>query len=293
MCYRRRVTMQSEVGGGGGGRVPDELVPLLRERYERGAAAWPGVSVDAEQFARAIIRRIHDAEPRSSLQALVTDDLYLACGCAAGDLAALAAFERHCGPVIVQAFATMGASPDERADLEQVVRTRLLVAPGDGRAPRIASYAARGSLRAWVRVVAAREAARRMPRECREIATEDEQLARLLVGQDDPEIGYLKRIYLDEFKRAFQAAIEALDPGDRLVLQQYALDGLTIDQLAALHGVHRATAARRVQGARERVLANTERELFERLHLTRSELDSVMRLIHSRLEVSLERVLRA
>lgn len=280
------------MGEGVAGAVPDELAPLLRERYERGAAAWPGVVVDAEQFARAIITRIETSDRRAALQMMITDDLYLACGCAAGSPAALSAFERHCGPAIRHALATMGASPDQRDELEQMIRERLLVAPGGGETPRIASYAARGSLRAWVRVVAAREAARMLPRSRREACVENEQLANLLAGDDDPELGYLKRLYLDEFKRAFQAAIDALPPRDRLILQQYVLDGLTIDQLAALHKTHRATAARWVQIARDRVLENTSRELIERLRLTRSEFDSVMRLIRSQLEVSLERVLR-
>lgn len=59
-----------------------------------------------------------------------------------------------------------------------------------------------------------------------------------------------------------------------------------------LHGVHRATAARWVDAARETVLAGTQRELIRRLRISRSELASVIRLIQSQLELSLLRVLR-
>jgi RNA polymerase sigma-70 factor (ECF subfamily) len=271
--------------------VPSDLAPVVLERHVRGAAAWPGVTVDMQQFVRAVADRLDPRDPRRSVDAMLTDDLYLACGCAAGDREAIAAFERHCGPAIARALATVGASAEERADLRQVVRQRLLVARSDGDPPRIASYAARGSLAAWVRVVAAREAERMMPRARREVAAENDELVHLLAADGDLEIGYLKRLYRDEFKRAFQVAIEALDDRARLVLRQHALDGLTIDQLAPLHRVHRATAARWVQGARDHVLAFTERELIRKLRLTRNELASVMRLIHSRLEVSLERLL--
>lgn len=99
-------------------------------------------------------------------------------------------------------------------------------------------------------------------------------------------------MYRDEFKRAFHAAVEALDDRERLLLRQHALDGLSIDQLAALHGVHRATAARQVQAARQSVLAATQRELIRRLRLARGELASVMRLIASRLDVTLPLALR-
>src|SRR5262249_11434487 len=101
-----------------------------------------------------------------------------------------------------------------------------------------------------------------------------------------------KRLYREEFKQAFHAAVEALDDGARLLLQQSALDGLSIDQLAAFHGVHRSTAARRVQAARTAVLVATQRELSRRLQLSRGELASVMRLIRSQLDLSLTHVLR-
>jgi RNA polymerase sigma-70 factor (ECF subfamily) len=126
----------------------------------------------------------------------------------------------------------------------------------------------------------------------RHVAARDDELAHLIAPDDDPEIGYLKRLYREEFKRAFQVAIEALDDRDRLVLRQHTLDGLGIDQLAALHHVHRATSARWVEAARKTVIAATERELIHRLRLSRTELDSVLRMIRSQLDVSLPRLLR-
>jgi RNA polymerase sigma-70 factor (ECF subfamily) len=272
--------------------IADELGPLLADCVARATRAWPNVTVAEDQFVRAIAERLAGDAPARSLGAMQTDDLYLACGCAAGDPGALAGFEQRCSAAIARAIATTGASRSERADLGQVVRQRLLVAPADGGAPRIASYSARGPLPAWARVVATREAARMLSRVRREVAAGDDDLASLIAGDDDPEIGYLKRLYRAEFKRAFHAAVEALDDRARLMLRQHALDGLGIDRLAALHGVHRATAARWIDAAREAVLAGTHRELVRRLQLSRSELASMIRLIHSQLDVSLARLLR-
>jgi RNA polymerase sigma-70 factor (ECF subfamily) len=272
--------------------VSDDLEPRLAERITRATAAWPHVTIDDEQFVRAIAKRLAADAPARSLDAMHTDDLYLGCGCAAGDPGALAGFEERCGPVIARAIATTRASASDRADLGQVVRQRLLVAPAQGGPPRIATYSARGSLPSWVRVVATREAARMLPRVRREVAAEDDELAGLIAGDDDPEVGYLKRLYRAEFKRAFHAAVESLEDRERLVLRQHTLDGLGIDQLAALHGVYRATAARWVESARASVLAGTQRELIHRLRLSCGELASVMRLIQSQFEVSLPRVLR-
>jgi RNA polymerase sigma-70 factor (ECF subfamily) len=272
--------------------IPDDLEPLLAASIARARAAWPNMSLADEDFVRAIAARLVADAPARSLEAMHTDDLYLTCGCAAGDPVALAGFEAHCGSVIARAIATTGATGDERADLGQVVRQRLLVAPATGGPPRVATYSARGSLRAWVRVVATREAARMLPRSRRDLASGDDELAGLIASDDDPEVGYLKRLYRAEFKRAFHAAVEALDDRERLLLRQHTLDGLGIDQLATLHGVHRATAARWIEAARDAVLAGTQRELIRRLRLSRSELASVMRLIQSQLDVSLPRLLR-
>lgn len=271
--------------------LPDELGPLLAECIARATRTWPDVTVTEDRFICAIAERLTADAPARSLGAMHTDDLYLACGCAAGDPGALAGFEKRCGTAIARAIAATGVSRSERADLGQIVRQRLLVAPAGGGAPRVAGYAARGPLPGWVRVIATREAARTLPRVRREVAAGDDDLAGLIGADDDPEIGYLKRLYRAEFKRAFHTAIEALDDRARLVLRQHTLDGLGIDRLATLHGVHRATAARWVNAARDTVLAGTQRELIRRLRLSPSELASMIRLIQSQLELSLPHVL--
>jgi RNA polymerase sigma-70 factor, ECF subfamily len=268
------------------------LEPLIAQRVADAVATWPQVRLDEAVFARAIADRLCGEDPRRALEAMHTSDLYLACGCAIGDRAALAGFEERCGAMLARTIATTPVPVAERADLGQVVRQRLLVPSADGGLPRIATYSAQAALTTWVRIVATREAIRMLPRAGRAAADDDDKMMGLVTGGDDPEVGYLKRLYREEFKRAFHAAVEALDDRDRLVLQQHALDRINIDQLARMHGVHRATAARWIQSAREAVVAGTHRELCKRLRLSRSEVASVIRLIHSELEVSLSRALR-
>ena len=275
-----------------GAERSDDFRLLLAERAVRAASVWPDVRLDKDQFLHAIAERLPPDASIRALDAMHTDDLYLACGCTAGDAAALAGFEAHCGFAIARTIAAAGVSMADRADLGQVVRQRLLIAPVHGGVPRIATYSARGSLRTWVRVVATREAARVWPRWRRELSTGDDELVGLIATDDNPEIRYLKCLYRQEFRRAFHTAVDALGDRELLLLRQHTIDGLGVDQLARLHGVHRATAARWVQAAREAVLAGTRRELVQRLRLDRSELASIMRLIESQLDVSLPRLLR-
>lgn len=278
-----------------GPELPDELEPLLVAIVARAAAAWPSVQIETERFVCAIAERLPpDLPAAGGLEALHTDDLYLACGCAAGDPAALAGFEAHYGAVIERSILAIGVPSNDRADFGQIVRERLLVSPAPGAPPRIVKFLAFGSLAAWVRVIATREALRLLPPSAharRQAAASDEELADLTAPDDDPEVGYAKRRYRDEFKEAFHAAVAALSAHERLLLRQHTLDGLSIDQLAGLHGVHRATAARQVHAARDALFAGTRRELTRRLRLSSDELASMLRLIESQLDVSLPRVL--
>jgi RNA polymerase sigma-70 factor (ECF subfamily) len=273
--------------------LPDREVPdELETRFGEAAAAWPGVCLEPERFARALVQRVGAGAVAEAIGALRVTDLYLACGCAEGDPAALAAFESHCGPAIERAVTAARVPPADRADVGQIVRRRLLVAPSPDEPPRIVTFSGRGSLGSWVRVVATREAARLLSRTLREPLAEDYELDGLLAHDDDPELAYLKRRYSADLKRAFAAAVKALEPRERLVLRQHTIDGLGIDQLAAAHQVHRSTAARWIEAARASVLAATQRDLLQHLRITHTELASIVRLIASQLDLSLPRLLR-
>jgi RNA polymerase sigma-70 factor (ECF subfamily) len=56
--------------------------------------------------------------------------------------------------------------------------------------------------------------------------------------------------------------------------------------------VHRTTAWRRLEQARGGILQRTREALGERLGIDATELDSVIRVVHSRLDVTIEPFLR-
>lgn len=156
--------------------------------------------------------------------------------------------------------------------------------------PKIADYSGAGPLHAWLRVTLTRtllDATRKRT----ETATADEEQIRALPADDhDPELLYLKRLYARELRVAFEEAAAALSPEDRNLLRYHFAEGLTVDQLGALYNVHRATAARRVASARDGLLSATRERLMRHLRLSRSELESVMRMIESDLHLSVHRL---
>jgi len=263
------------------------------------ARSWPRSWVTPEQFAAELAVRLdHDDEPAASFwQHLRADDLYLAIACARGVSDAIDRFERRYGDEIgrtARRFERRGLAAD---DLVQLLRTKLFTgdaaAPAPERRPRIASYTGQGFLHNWVRVTATRtfiDCCRRLG-DAREVPIRDELAAGLPEPGADPELQLLKREHLAHFKAAFAEAAAALDASHRIVLRQHLVDRLTIDQIGGLYHLHRASAARRIAKAREALLAGTRAALARRLGVPPERLGSVLELVASRLEASVERLL--
>jgi RNA polymerase sigma-70 factor (ECF subfamily) len=69
------------------------------------------------------------------------------------------------------------------------------------------------------------------------------------------------------------------------------LDGLNIDRIGIVFGVHRATVARWLATARELVLERTMTLLGDRLQLDAAEFASLLRMVRTTLDVSLHSLL--
>jgi RNA polymerase sigma-70 factor (ECF subfamily) len=69
------------------------------------------------------------------------------------------------------------------------------------------------------------------------------------------------------------------------------LDSVTIDEIATSYGVHRSTAARWIAEIRGRILATTRRRLRDRIAVTASEVESLIRLLWSHVELTIREVL--
>ena len=133
-----------------------------------------------------------------------------------------------------------------------------------------------------------RAALKLLRKENRETPTDD-ALLEARAQEDDPELAYMKAAYRASFKVAFQEALESLLPRERTLLKQQIVDGLGIDELGALYQVHRATAARWVQSAREKLLVRTRRTFMMNARISSDECESIMRLVRSQLDMSLQR----
>ena len=261
--------------------------------------AWGAHWLAREEFAGEIAARLNDDDEEIGRwwDHLRANDLYLACACARGIGGALERFERLYGGEIArtaQRFERPGLPAD---DLMQLLRAKLFTVPEATRTPparpRIASYTGQGFLQNWLRVTTTRtfiDHGRGHP-ESPEVPIRNELVAVLPEPKGDPELQLLKREHVTHFKASFAEAVAALDSADRLLLKQHLVERLTIDQLGALYHLHRASAARRIAKARDALLVATRIALARRLGLPPERLGSVLELVASRLEASVERLL--
>lgn len=261
------------------GSTDDALVAA----WQRCRAARPEIAVTLEAF-RAYLeaRRPDDVTPHEQL-GWCLDDLYLACACVAGDPSAIAVADRELVPAIDAALTTWDRTLVD--ETRQRLRAMLLV-DHRGKGPLIAQYSGRGALKRWVRVVAAREAGKTLREDRAETPVDDERLFDALAPASDPLVSAMKRDAADAFRAAFVAALGALEPRERTTLRMHVLDGLTIDDIAPLYDVHRATVARWIASAKHAVLERTRKRLMHELRLDADEVDSLIRLVQSRIELA-------
>jgi RNA polymerase sigma-70 factor (ECF subfamily) len=260
-----------------GSAASDPLENALAAAVQGAQQAHPEILCSAEALVAYVAERAAHDEAR-------WDDLLLAMGCLRGDPHALGALEREILPEVRGALHKLRLPAAAVEDALQSMSSDLLSGPS----PKIASYEGKGRLGAWMRVVATRLALRADKRDKRYVH-DDEPAALAVAAGADPELSFMKEQYRAEFRAAVADAIAAIAPKSALVLRQHTVDGLSIDEIGALHQVHRATAARWVQAAREELLAEIRRCFVGRCKIAPDECDSVLRLVQSRLDVTVRR----
>ena len=258
--------------------------------WERGRRAWPGIGLTRSEFEAAVGCGA-EAQSLAALRSLNVEDLFLAVACGKADDAALAAFEDRVMPAVDGALRRAEASESEIDEVKQALRERLFV-PVGGKPPRIVAYRGRGRLRAWLQVAAIRTLSNLRRSRAAEVASKRGSLPELIVTREDPELARLEQGYRQQFERALARAVECLKDDERTLLRRYWVEGMVSEELAGLYGVHRATVSRWLIRAQKSLADATHEQLRLELDLSEGGLDSVMRLIRSRLDASLFRLLR-
>jgi RNA polymerase sigma-70 factor (ECF subfamily) len=253
-----------------------------------GRSTWSDLSLSPDDFLRYLADRLPErARLPDALHGLNAAELHLACCCALRRPRAYLAFERYCFSMLPAVLSRFSSRDEFHDEVRQALRERLFVAKPGQRA-RIEDYSGRGSLVGWVRVAAVRLAIDLLRQRGKSLPSDEDALQTLTI-EPDAELRIWVERYRDEVKSAFRESFAALSVSERNLLRWHHLDGLTIDELAAMKRIHRSTVARRIARCCELLATNTHARLVARLGMPASQIDSVMRLVRSQLELSIER----
>lgn len=265
-----------------------ELAALLEGRRAEAFTAHGDVGVAPDEWVDALAARLGTyRDALEGLSAIRAADVLLVCGCLRGDRVALDRFDAMLRGEVRAAAATTRSAADQADSVLQDLRAHLL-AGKDG--PALAQYGAKGALQGFLRISAVRELINVHERHRREAPVEQLELAEA-GGAIDPELQQFKLRYRDDFAACFREALSGLTPRERSLLRLSAFEKLSIDKIGALFDVHRATAARWLEGIKTRLAERTEELLAARLGVGESEVISVIRLVRSEVDVSLQRML--
>jgi RNA polymerase sigma-70 factor, ECF subfamily len=247
----------------------------IAELHRLGQAAWPTVELPPDAFAAYLATRDGTAAR--------APDLYIACACARGDAAAIQRFEEAYFDEVRAIVTRLAGDPALADEALQQLRAKLFVA--DARERGIANYAGRGDLRGWFKVAATRVTLTLL--RTRRKAEDMSALGNVAAPEPDPELAVMRERYAADANDAIREAFGELEPRERNLLRQYYTDGLGIDALGKLYGVHRATAARWLDHARTKLEKRVRAVLVKRLGVTTATADSILALVRSDLHITL------
>ncbi len=244
--------------------------------------ACPGINVSEDSFVRVweSLRPGNDN---------LAKDVLLAAGIARGDTGAIRWLQQQ----IQGALAQMRKIPQHLfADIESNV-LELIAVGSASRSAQIHKYAARGALAGWVQVVVARTA--------REVATRAGQwsdlevdeaiLSELAMSEPSPEVAALRNRFSGFLGPALASATARLSARERTLLKLHYIQGVGLEDIGRAYQVHRATVSRWLLSARQSFADFTRDELSSRANVQRSEVDSLVRALHSQLDISLRRAM--
>jgi RNA polymerase sigma-70 factor (ECF subfamily) len=269
----------------------DALEEQLAAIVTRAKEKWPGLDVPVSGYLAHVASKLDGAtDINHALSRLKTDDLYIAFACARGDAAAVTRLEAKVRDDVHKALAPFRLDAGTRDEVVQRLRERLFVS--HGKVARVAGYAGTGPLSGWVCAAAVRLAIDLSKEGKAEVKSDDDEVAEQFEDPSDLELTVIKRKYQKEFRTAFQMAFAELSPEERNLVRFNFIDGLNIEQIGAMQGVHRSTIARRIAKIRQELFEGTRRILKEKFRLTASEVNSLLRLVKSDFDVSIHEALK-
>jgi RNA polymerase sigma-70 factor (ECF subfamily) len=252
--------------------------------WAQARANWPDIALEPSEFFRFVAAR---APAGVAIDTLPLGDLYLACACLASAANACEAFDRVYLRGTRRTLARYDLPEPVIEDIHQNLHERLIVRG------QLDAYRGTGALQKWLNIVAAREALHWLRANRRTQVLADPLVDIYPMTERSPEAMYLQATYHDALREAFAHALGQISRGDRSMLRQRFVFGMTLAEIARLAGVHESTASRNLARLQDNLMTRTRARLLGRLRISSSDLDSILRTLSNRFDVGLTSLLRA
>lgn len=266
---------------------------LMDACYREGTAAFPRVGWSYPEFMAACDERWPAGSERELAERWGDGsgraEEYLVAACLAGRPGAAATLDREYLVKLAPRLRQLCRSADVADEALQALREKLLLPP----CPRLAKYENRGQLAAWLTIVAVRTAldvTRRVQHGALHLTELDEQLVTHALS---PESQFLTRQLDAALRQALLGALARLPPELRFALKMQLVAGWSIDQIGRALSTHRATAARWLVSARQRLEADVRESLVRDLGFEPGEVDGALGILRSRLDLRISQFFRS
>jgi RNA polymerase sigma-70 factor (ECF subfamily) len=237
---------------------------------------------------RTVAHHFRGANPSGSAveafcQSLHVEDLALASACAVGSEPAWEHFIREFRPVLYAAGRAIAGDSAGRELADSLYAELYGATPAatpEKRRSLFTYFHGRSKLSTWLRAVLAQRHvdALRAGRRTESLEDEETRGAAEIRGcsathapavPPDPD----RPRYIGLMQSALTAALDALDPRDRLRLSYYYVQELTLAQIGRLLGEHEATASRKLDRTRRDLRKQVERSLREASRLSDAQVE--------------------
>ena len=288
-------------------QMPSASNPVLRaacaetagQLHAKALKAVPELhgQLSPEEFTEVLVRSASahfgkaptpPAAVRAYLESLHVADLALACACARGNEAAWEHFMSAYRPALYAAARAVAGESAGRELADSLYADLYGLKEREGRRQSLFDYFhGRSKLATWLRAVLAQRhidavrSSRRTislderlpdsdeaghPRELESSGVRP-QAATVRAAEFEPD----RRRYLNILQVALTAALQALEPRDRLRLSYYYLQDLTLAQIGRLLGEHEATVSRKLDRIRSDLRGRVDRTLREEKRLSEAQ----------------------
>jgi RNA polymerase sigma-70 factor, ECF subfamily len=264
------------------------LAAALERALQVAQGAWPNLAVPPGMLVERLAECVRGEGPDfvTALDNVAAADVYHCCGCLLELPAALEQLERAHLASVPAFIAHLERPPDFADEVCQVVRQKLLVPEGSS-PPRLTAYLGHGPLHSWIAVVTQRAALDLLRKQNRMPAMTDSALERYLSNSADPDLMLVKARLRTLFEEALRASLARLTIREQAALRLTLVAGFTLERVGIMYGVNASTVSRWLARARETLLAEIQSFLKERRNLDPAELESMVRLVRSQVDVSL------